>query len=367
MVRAYAERIRQLIPTHRRLSLSRRGLVYPYFRITRSTTWPEEIDPWKNKDRLPLLSSGLLGQLIYDGEPRVIDELAWDKDDPAAEYFTGCRSLLAVPNFDAGESLNMVVLLRAEPRAFDREEIPEIVWRTNLFGRATGNLVLKQELQRAYDLLDRELKTVAEIQLSLLPSELPRIPTLDLAVHYRPARCAGGDYYDFFPLPDGRWGIFVADVSGHGTPAAVLMAVTNCIAHTRPGPPAPPRAVLGYLNQHLVARYTHLHDSFVTAFYAIYDPRTRQLEYGCAGHNPPRLKRCQDGSLLILDCANDLPLGIAPHVEYREAVDGAKRAARQSFGAGNISGIFSDHGISPRIIRVAAPVSFRYQSAGSPS
>ena len=112
MVRAYAERIRQLIPTHRRLSLSRRGLVYPYFRITRSTTWPEEIDPWKNKDRLPLLSSGLLGQLIYDGEPRVIDELAWDKDDPAAEYFTGCRSLLAVPNFDAGESLNMVVLLR---------------------------------------------------------------------------------------------------------------------------------------------------------------------------------------------------------------------------------------------------------------
>jgi phosphoserine phosphatase RsbU/P len=319
MVRAYAERMRQLIPAHRRMSLSRRGLARPQFRITRSTTWAEEVNPWKDKDRLPLLSGGLLAKLIYEGEPQIIDELAWQPDDPAADYFAGCRSLLAIPNYDDGESLNMVLLLREEPRAFNREELPEIVWRTNLFGRATGNLVLKQELQQAYESLDRELQTVAEIQRSLLPAELPRVPTLDLAVHYRPSRRAGGDYYDFFPLPDGQWGIFIADVSGHGTPAAVLMAVTHCMAHTRPGPPMPPASVLSYLNRHLVARYTYRHDSFVTAFYAIYNPHTRQLTYSSAGHNPPRLKRCQDGSLLILDGANDLPLGIAEDVDYSES------------------------------------------------
>ena len=131
----------------------------------------------------------------------------------------------------------MVVLFRDQPYAFDRAELPDLVWRTNLFGRATGNLVLKQELQRAYEDLDRELKIVADIQRSLLPAELPKIPSLDLATYYRPSRRAGGDYYDFFPLPDGKWGIFVGDVSGHGTPAAVLMAVTHCIAHTCPGRP----------------------------------------------------------------------------------------------------------------------------------
>jgi phosphoserine phosphatase RsbU/P len=270
---------------------------------------------------LPLLKGGLLGRLIYCGAPEVIDDLTWAADDPAAEYLAGCRSLLAIPTYDQGEPLNMVVLLREEPCAFEKSEIPDLVWRTNLFGRATGSLVLKQELQRAYEALDRELKIVADIQRSLLPAELPCIPTLDLAAFYQPSHRAGGDYYDFFPLPDGKWGIFVGDVSGHGTPAAVLMAVTHCIAHTCPGPPTPPGKILAYLNHQLVARYTNGNGSFVTAFYAIYDPASHELIYASAGHNPPRLKRCQDGTLMILDRVNDLPLGVAEGVVYEEAVE----------------------------------------------
>src|SRR5205807_7076210 len=131
--------------------------------------------------------------------------------------------------------------------------------------------------------LDRELKVVGDIQRSLLPAELPRVATLDLAAHYQPAQRAGGDYYDFFPLPDGQWGVFIADVSGHGTPAAVLMAVTHCIAHTHPGPPLPPARVLEYLNHHLSTRYTNLNGDFVTAFYGIYDSSSRGLTYASAG------------------------------------------------------------------------------------
>jgi sigma-B regulation protein RsbU (phosphoserine phosphatase) len=320
MVRAYGERMRQLLPIDRRISLSRRELAYPWYRITRSTTWTQEVNPWQDKDRLPLLKGGLLAELIYGDEPRVFDHLDLNPDEPAAEYLSGHRSLLAIPMYDQGEALNMVVLMQKEPAAFPKDQIADLVWRSNLFGRATSNLVLKSELQRAYQTLDWELKVVGDIQRSLLPAELPRIPTLDLAAYYQPAQRAGGDYYDFFPLPQGKWGIFIADVSGHGTPAAVLMAVTHCIAHMHPGPPCPPGKVLDFLNHHLATQYANLNETFVTAFFGIYDPATRTLTYSCAGHNPPRLKRCQDGSLLSLDGASGLPLGIVLGGRYEETV-----------------------------------------------
>jgi sigma-B regulation protein RsbU (phosphoserine phosphatase) len=320
MVRTYGERVRRLLPSDRRISLSRRGLTAPKYRITRSTTWAENINPWKEKDRLPLFEGGLLARLIYGDEPQIIDNLDVTVDGPAAEYLAGHHSLMAIPMFDQGVALNMVILLRKEPAAFPKEELPQLVWMSNLFGRATSNLVLSDELQRAYQALDRELKTVGEIQRSLLPARLPTIPTLDLATHYQSSQRAGGDYYDFFPLPTGKWGIFIADVSGHGIPAAVLMAVTHCIAHTHPGPPQPPGKVLDYLNHHLASKYTHQNENFITAFYGVYDPADRTLTYACAGHNPPRLKRCQDGTLLALDRAGGYPLGITSEGAYDECV-----------------------------------------------
>lgn len=319
MVRAYGRRIEQLLPVDRRISLSRRGLVFPQYRVTRDSAWSNEINPWKQKERLPLLAGGIIADLIYANEPVVIDDLSIDSDDAAAEYLADFRSLMAIPMFDQGDALNMVLLLRRECAAFDREQLPEAVWRSNLFGRATGNLVVKEELREAYLALDRELAVVGEIQRALLPAELPRIPTLDLAAHYQPARRAGGDYYDFFQLPDGKWGILIADVSGHGTPAAVVMAITHAIAHTHSGPLNRPDETLRYLNHHLAVRYADISETFVTAFYGVYDPGRRNLTYSSAGHNPPRLKRCQDGSLHSLDAVNGLPLGVWEGGDYDAA------------------------------------------------
>ncbi len=319
MVREYGTRMRQLIPVDRSVALSRRDLEPPRYRITRSNLWKDEINPWKEKDRLPLFDRGLLGELIYGDEPRIIDDLVVDPGDPAAEYLAGQRSLMAIPNYDRGAALNMTVLMRSQPGAFDREHLPEWVWTSNLFGMAAHNLVLSDELKRASILVERELKVVADIQRSLLPKVLPTIPTLDLAAYYQTSQWAGGDYYDFFPLADSKWGILIADVSGHGTPAAVLMAITHTIAHAVHGPLTPPGTMLGHVNQQLATRYTADSEAFVTAFYGIYDPLRRELTYASAGHNPPRLKRCEDGSVASLEAVGGLPLGMFADQDYRNA------------------------------------------------
>jgi phosphoserine phosphatase RsbU/P len=316
MVRVFGKRSRDLLPIERSVSLSRRGLPSPEYRITRSSAWKNDINPWREKDRLPILKGGLLGELIYGDEPKIIDNLEIADDDPGAEYLAGQHSLMAIPMFDQGVALNMVVLMRSEPAAFSYEQFPEWVWFSNLFGRATHNLVLSGQLQEAYNAVDQELKVVGDIQRSLLPARLPNIPTMDVAAYYQTSKRAGGDYYDFFPLPEGKWGIFLADVSGHGTPAAVLMAITHCIAHTHPGPPTPPAEILTYLNYHLATWYTAFTGTFVTAFYGIYDPRKRGLAYACAGHNPPRLKSHQERSLVVLNGVNGLPLGVDIEESY---------------------------------------------------
>src|SRR5947209_16259099 len=75
MVRSYGEKVRLLLPSDGRISLSRRGLTAPKYRITRSTTWQGDINPWKEKARLPLFEGGLLARLIYADEPQIIDNL----------------------------------------------------------------------------------------------------------------------------------------------------------------------------------------------------------------------------------------------------------------------------------------------------
>uniref|UniRef100_A0A7C4LNT9 Stage II sporulation protein E n=1 Tax=Schlesneria paludicola TaxID=360056 RepID=A0A7C4LNT9_9PLAN len=330
MVRNYVRRMQQLVPVDRRISLSRRGLTWPRFRVTRFSGW-DDVNPWQEGERLPILSGGLLAELIYGDLPRIIPDLNVARDDPAYEFLEGQRSLQALPLYDQGVALNMVVTTRREPDAFSVDDLPERLWMANLFGRATQNLVLAEQLQAAYNALERELQVVADIQRSLLPAELPRIATMQLAAHYQTSRHVGGDYYDFFPLAGGRWGILIADVSGHGTPAAVVMAITQCITHLLGGEQERPSQLLSQLNAHLTAGYTSSSGHFVTAFYAIFEPETRRLTYSSAGHNPPRLRHCGESHVAALDAAGSLPLGLLPQVQYRDADIGLRPGDRLVF------------------------------------
>lgn len=325
MVQSYGERMGELTARDVLLAVSRRDLHKPQYRITRSSRWTEQLNPWQNRARLPVYDRGVLADFIYEERPRVVNDLEIAPDDPAYEHLSGMRSLMILPQFDRGMALNMVVVGVKRPGGYSEELLPERFWMTNLFGRATHNLVLTDEVKRAYRAVEKELKVVGEIQRSLLPDRIPAIPNLDVAAHYQTAQRAGGDYYDFFPLADGRWGIFIADVSGHGTPAAVLMAVTHSIAHTGQDAPDPPNKLLSYVNRHLATRYTNGTGTFVTAFYGIFDPATRSLVYSCAGHPAPRLKRgCGPGVVRPLEGALGLPLGIDRDELYENATEQLK-------------------------------------------
>lgn len=343
MVSAYGARMKDMMQIDRTVSLSRRGLMHPHFRITRDSEWTTAINPWKETAKLPLLHGGVLAEWLYGNQPRFFDNLVIPAHDPAAASFGAYRSLLAIPHYDKGDSLNMVLHMQYAPNAFDRELFPVMVQMSNLFGRATHNLVLSSELKAAYEALDRELSVVADIQRSLLPSQLPAIPGLDLAAHYQTSKRAGGDYYDLFPLPQNKWGILIADVSGHGTPAAVVMAIMHSIAHSYPGPADPPSEMMNYLNAKLTERYMGTSGTFVTAFYGIYDPASRRLTYSSAGHNPPRIvragelaaapmgacrwvsgggmRRCLAEQVHGLDEARSLPLGILSTETYTQSTE----------------------------------------------
>jgi sigma-B regulation protein RsbU (phosphoserine phosphatase) len=320
MVAAYRARMRGILPVDGFLALSRRGLRRPAFRITRSSKWSEEIDPWREVKRLPLLAGGILAELLYGDEPRIIDDLSLAPDDPAGAFLDTTRSLVAIPNYDQGLALNMTILLFSRPGAFPPDLLPGYVWMSNLFGRATHNLVLSRDLKRALETVDRELRTVAEIQRSLLPRRIPQIPRIQIATSYQTSRWAGGDYYDFFPTDSGRLGMLMADVSGHGTPAAVMMAITHALAHRQADLVGQPDAFLHELNQRLCETYTREQEAFVTAYFGVFDPERRTLTYASAGHPAPRLKRCSDGSVELLDRVGSLPLGLFDDTRYEAAV-----------------------------------------------
>jgi phosphoserine phosphatase RsbU/P len=318
LVDIYWRGVGKLIGIDNYLALSRRNVEPPFYLITRSSRFAEQFNPWTQRELLPKLSGGLLGEIAYANRPMVIEDLParLAADDPAYFYLEGFAAMIVLPQYDAGEALNITIMFLPPGEEIEHSMVPMLHWQGGLFGRGTQNLVLRNQLSATLSVLDRELQVVGHIQRSLLPRELPRIPGIAIATFYQTSARAGGDYYDFFPLADGGWGMFIADVSGHGTPAAVLMAITHAIAHAQPGTHTPPGALVDYLNNQLACAYTR-EGTFVTAFYAVFDPASRRLTYSRAGHNPPRLVR--DRRIISLDGDGGLPLGIDESENYAQA------------------------------------------------
>lgn len=137
--------------------------------------------------------------------------------------------------------------------------------------------------------LESELELSQIVQRALLPQQVPSIPKYDIAAFSRPAQIVTGDYFDFLHFEDGTHGFVVADVSGHGVSAGMLMSSLQTVFHTLTPETDSPVDVLKRINKLYVHNISF--STFVTIFFARLDPLTRMLSYANAGHNPPLLHR----------------------------------------------------------------------------
>lgn len=158
---------------------------------------------------------------------------------------------------------------------------------------------MPSHVRRAIDRLriTQEFDVARGVQSQLLPSRAPDSPGLDVAGICIPANEVGGDYFDYFPLSDGRLGIAIGDVSGKGVGAAIYMTLTKSYMVTQTIQALDPARVLSRVNDHL--RRNLARGTFVTMAYAILDADARRIAYARAGHNPPLLVHSDgDGDFL---------------------------------------------------------------------
>lgn len=182
------------------------------------------------------------------------------------------------------------------------------------YDRMRSQIESSHRILREREALERQLDVARDVQLELLPHAPPTIAGLEVVAVCRQAVAVGGDYYDFLPLGNGHFGLIIADISGKGVPAALLMASLQ--ASTRSlFPTTPDPAVLaGRLNEALCQRSPAAH--YATAFVASYVPETRRLTYCNAGHLPPLILRHGD----IIRChEGGIPIGLLEGMTYESA------------------------------------------------
>jgi len=179
--------------------------------------------------------------------------------------------------------------------------------RTHLTLRATSKQLALQLLA-----INNELEMAREIQLAILPSETPKIRGLDIAARYLSMSSVAGDFYDFIVVDEQHVGILIADVSGHGLPAALIASMLQVSLAAQFAHAAEPGRVLAGLNRALCGKFSR---HFVTAAYVFVDMEKNSMSYAAAGHPPLLLRHGSTGSASEVS-ENGLLLGHFPKEIY---------------------------------------------------
>lgn len=199
-------------------------------------------------------------------------------------------------------------------------------------------------------IVEQELDAAKHIQEAIQPSAFPATELFDLYAEIHTAREVGGDFYDFFELSGGRYGVVIADVSGKGMAAALFMAAARTVIRTTAQMVEDPAECIGRANEFLADDNTAL--MFVTAFYAVYDPLTGEFTYTNAGHNPPYIVSPDRHRVQPLGGDPGIALGVTEEVTftaetgrlmpgetlllYTDGVTEAMNAEDQEFGNGRL-------------------------------
>jgi serine phosphatase RsbU (regulator of sigma subunit) len=223
------------------------------------------------------------------------------------------RSFMAVPLQTKDKVIGLIYLDSSSVREFTKQDLNLITVMASIAAIRIENARLA-EVEREEQLTRKELAQAADIQQGLLPSEPPVVPGLELAGYNAACRTVGGDYYDFFPRPDGTVAVVVADVAGKGMPAAMLMSSLQARIQVLAEENMDLASMVARLNRTVSAKCPA--NRFITMFMAVIDPATGAVSYCNAGHNPPILIRA-NGTCEQLE-GGGLILGILPQAEYEE-------------------------------------------------
>ena len=184
-----------------------------------------------------------------------------------------------------------------------------------------------------------------QIQLSILPHELPRLPGLDIAARFLPMASVGGDFYDFIKIDDMHLGILIADVSGHGLSSALIASMLQVALAGQEAHASQPAEVLAGLNKAVSGKFTQ---NFVTAAYVYVDLEKYLMRYAGAGHPPVMQYRSSTGKVdqilengMVLGLLDDatyesLEIPLEPgdrHVLYTDGILEAANPAEEMYGA----------------------------------
>src|SRR5438034_607070 len=256
-------------------------------------------------DRLKVGIDGMVGRVAATGKMHYAPDVRLDP------YYLACEestlSEVAIPLVVDNRLVGVFTASHPELNAFPPEQLRLLQALCSHVAVAVQNARLFQRERQERERMSREAHEARVIQQALLPKSSPYVPGFAISGLSIPAGAVGGDWYDFIPLSDGKWGLVLADVSGKGTAAALLMSATRGMLRSLAEACCTPGEVVTRLNRLLVDDFPS--GRFVTMVYAVLDPANRMLTFANAGHLRPLLVTVSVAR--FLDTDRGMPLGLA--------------------------------------------------------
>jgi sigma-B regulation protein RsbU (phosphoserine phosphatase) len=257
------------------------------------------------------VGEGLIGHVAKIGEPLIVSDVARDERYFNARHET--RSEMIAPVISSEEVLGVFDLESDELDAYDEDDLEVLMLLASQVAIILEKAML-HESSMERKRLQAQLEVARQVQLELLPPRDPRLEGFDISAYNFSTEEVSGDYYDFVQIYDDHLGLVIADVSGKGVPAALLMAFLR----------ASLRAAIhvGYAPNISMAKVNYLlwesieNNQFVTAFYGVLDATNKTLAYSNAGHNPPILMSAEGEARFIE--RGGIPLGMFRDTRYYE-------------------------------------------------
>jgi sigma-B regulation protein RsbU (phosphoserine phosphatase) len=279
---------------------------------------------------------GYAGAVFQDGAPLLVVDSRQAMGGTRRSYRSDSFLIVPISMSDAGERearpIGVIsVTDRKENRAFEESDQKVL----GILALQLGTSIRSASLLLEQKLLSHELGIAAKIQSGLLPKGKPHLEGFDIAAHYQPKGAVGGDYYDFVRIDDDRLGLVVADVSGKGVPASMIMTEMRTALHIMSFAAPSPKELMGYINRRIHADIPR--NMFITAVYGILDRRDRSFTFVNCGHNPTVLWRHSSGRAESLSVA-----GMALGPDAGPRFDSAAQEFRIELAPGDRVVLYSD-------------------------